>query len=154
YGCRARYEQQLCLPAAELARAVPAGLVRAAALTGSDLYWQEGSDVTVLFDVSDRASFLKAQEPFLGRARKAFSKGPKEGTDPYRGIAIESYVPPRREVSLYRATRLYRGGAGDVVVCSNSLAALRRVLDVLAGERPALARSLDFQYMRTVFVRD
>src|SRR5262249_47350211 len=67
---------------------------------------------------------------------------------------IESYVTPRREVSLYRAAGLYRGAGGDVVVCSNSPAALRRVLDVRAGKGAALAKAPDFRYMRTTFVRN
>jgi hypothetical protein len=63
-------------------------------------------------------------------------------------VTVESFVTPLREVSLHRAA------FGDYVVYSNSCAALRRVLDTRAGRRKALADSLDFQYMRTVFRRD
>src|SRR5262249_61825868 len=60
-------------------------------------------------------------------------------------VAVESYVTPLREVSLHRAS------LGDFVVYANSLAGLQRVIDTHQGRHKALADSLDFQYMRTVF---
>src|SRR5205823_14908841 len=45
---------------------------------------------------------------------------------------------------------------GNVAACSNSLPALRRVIALYArwGKGKALVDALDFQYMRTIFVRD
>jgi hypothetical protein len=148
HGVRARYERQLCLPGADLVRALPRGLVRALAVTGSDLFLLEGSDVTLLVDAAFPAGFRKVQDLFVARARKAHGEGLKETSEDYRGVRVEGFATPRREVSLYRAT------VGKVVVCSNSPTAIRHVIDTHAGSRKALAESLDFQYMRTVFVRD
>jgi hypothetical protein len=145
---RKRYETQLCLPSAELARAVPAKLVRAAALTGSDLFWQQGTDGTVLFHVTDADAFLKVQEPFLQRARKKWGGDLKETTTRFDKVEVKSFATPDRDVSLHRAV------LDNVVVCSNSLPALRRVLDAARDRRWALSDALDYQYMRTVFVRD
>src|SRR5262249_23724039 len=64
------------------------------------------------------------------------------------GVGIEGFVTPGREVSLYRVVVKER------VVLANSRAALHRVLDTMAGKRRSLAKSPDFQYMRTAFVRD
>src|SRR5207244_7592155 len=54
---RQRYEEQLCLPSARLAAKLPARTLRGVALTGGDLALREGSDVTVLFHVTDRDAF-------------------------------------------------------------------------------------------------
>jgi hypothetical protein len=145
---RQRYQEQLCLPGTDLARTLGPALVRSVAVTGSDPYVREGSDVTVLFHVSNRALFRAAVEPHLRAARKEFGARLEEGKDDYQGVEVESFVTPLREVSLHRAA------VGAYVICSNSPAALRRVLDTAAGRRKALADSLDFRYMRTVFRHD
>jgi hypothetical protein len=55
------------------------------------------------------------------------------------------FITPLREVSLHRAI------VGDFVIYSNSATGLRRVLDAHQGRLKALADSLDFQYMRSIF---
>jgi WD40 repeat protein len=145
YRLRQRYEKQLCLNTAALGKAVKPEVVRAVALTGSDVYLGEGSDVSVLFHVTDARAFLNAVEPFLGEARKEFGDRLHQEKTDYQGVAIESFVSPLREVSLHRAV------VGDVVIHSNSPVALRRILDTRAGRRKSLAGALDFRYMRTVF---
>jgi hypothetical protein len=141
-----RYQTQLCLPIKELAKAVPAKLVRGIALTGSDLFWMEGTDVTVIVDTSDPRALLKAIDGPLARARKLH--GLTRRIRAHGGVGIEGYASPGREVSLYRVVVRER------VVISNSRPALHRVLDTVAGKRRSLAKSPDFQYMRTAFVRD
>src|SRR5206468_6390279 len=69
----------------------------------------------------------------------------REGKADYHGVAVETFVTPLREVSLYRAA------LGDFVIYANSPNGLRCVLDAQHGRLPALADALDFQYMRTVF---
>jgi hypothetical protein len=61
------------------------------------------------------------------------------------GTTIETFVTPRREVSLHRAT------LGDFVIYSNSPAGVRRVIDAQRKGGKCLAESSDFKYMRTVF---
>lgn len=151
YGTRVRYERQLCLPAGELLQVLPAGLVRGLvrglAITGSDLFWTEGTDVTVLFDVTDPKRFLAVHDRLIARANWGQEEGQAGGTV-HRGVRIEGFTRTRREVSLYRSV------LGAIVVCSNSPTAIRHVIDVQAGARKALADALDFQYMRTVFRRN
>jgi hypothetical protein len=145
---RARYERQLCLRSTALGRLLGPAVIESLAVTGSDFYLREGSDVTVLFHVRNRDLFRAAVEPFLAEARQTFAGRLQEGRGEYEGLTIESFTTPLREVSLHRAF------VGDVVVYSNSLAAVRRVIDTHRGRLPALADSLDFQYMRTTFRRD
>jgi hypothetical protein len=143
-----RYERQLCLRSTELGKTLGPLVIKGIAVTGSDAYVREGSDVAVLFQVIDRGVFLAAVEPFLAEARQKFSGELTEAKTDYRGVTIESFVTPLREVSLYRA------GIGDVVVYANSPAGIRRVLDAAAGRLKSLSESLDFRYMRTVFRYD
>jgi hypothetical protein len=145
---RARYEKQLCLPDADLIRALNPRLIRGIAVTGSDLYFQAGTDVTVLFEASDVGLLLRAFDLFLDRVRAEQGEALRERKGNHRGVEVRSFVTPHREVSLHRAI------VGNVIVCSNSPVAVRRVIDVARGKRESLADSLDFQYMRTIFVRD
>ncbi|HEY7423755.1 MAG TPA: hypothetical protein VH682_05865 [Gemmataceae bacterium] len=145
---RARYEKQLCLPAARLAPKLGFTTLRELAITGSDLYWREGSDVSVLFHVTDLQRFFKAVDPFIQEARDEFAAALQESKADHKGVTVESFVTPLREISLHRAV------LGNFVICSNSPVALRRILDARAGRIPSLAGALDFQYMRTVFHRD
>jgi hypothetical protein len=148
YGVRPRYQKQLCLESTALARTLGPAIIRGVAVTGSDPYIREGSDVSVIFHVKSRSLLLAALEPHIEAARKEFGPRLREKKAEYQGDTIESFVTPLREVSLHRAA------VGDFVVYSNSPAALQRILDTHAGKRKALAQSLDFQYMRTVFRRD
>ena len=143
-----RYEKQLCLKSTGLAKTLGPALIRDVAITGSDLYVREGSDVTVIFNVKDTKLFLGAVNGFIDEARKEYGGQLKETKTQYKDETVESFTTPLREVSLHRAA------VGSYVIYSNSLVGLQRVLDARAGRRPNLADSLDFQYMRTVFSRD
>jgi len=145
YRLRQRYERQLCLRSTALAKTLGPLVIRELAVTGSDGYLREGSDVTVLFHVRNRELFLAAVEPFLQDARKEWGSQLRQREESYQGISVESFVTPLREVSLHRAT------LGDFVVYSNSPAAVRRIIDTQQGRGLALADALDFQYMRTIF---
>jgi hypothetical protein len=148
YGLVARYERQLCLSLDGLAASVPPTAVRAIAITGSDGYLVEGSDVAVLILVQDANAFQAAAEPYLAAERKEFGARLQQSTVTYEGVQIEQFVSPHREVSLHRTA------LGDVLVYANSSAGIRRVIDTAQGRHKALAESLDFQYMRTIFRAD
>jgi hypothetical protein len=148
YQLKDRLEQQLCLKSTKLARIFGPAVVKSLALTGSDPYLREGSDVAVIFHVASKPLFQSAAEPHLKEARGNFAGKLKEDKQTYRDIVIESFVSPLREVSLHRAF------FDDFIVYSNSPAGIRRVIDVHKGKLKSLAQSLDFQYMRTVFAAD
>jgi hypothetical protein len=145
YGIKERLEKQLCLRSTLLGKTFGPLVVKSLAVTGSDGYLREGSDVTVLFQVADRKLFKGTVDGFIREARKEFGKGLHESKQVYHKIPIESYATALREVSLHRAM------FGDYVVYSNSPAGLRRVIDTYQGRHKRLSNSLDFQYMRTVF---
>jgi hypothetical protein len=145
YRLRERYERQLCLRSTWLGKTLGPLVVRGVAVTGSDPYVREGSDLTVIFHVTSRQAFLAAVEQFLQEARKEHGGRLKEGKEDYHGVTVERFVTPLREVSLHRAA------GGDFVIYSNSPAGLRRVLDAHRGRLKSLRGSLDFRYMRSVF---
>src|SRR5215510_13405467 len=118
------------------------------ALTGNDPYLREGSDLTILFQTVNKKLFLSGVDQFLQEARQEFGKDLKETTYDCKGATVEQFSTPLREVSLHRAV------VDDVVVYSNSEAGMRRVLQAHKGDIKPLARSLDFQYMRTVMRLD
>jgi hypothetical protein len=145
---RERYERQLCLKSTVLAKTLGPALVKGVAVTGSDPYVREGTDVTVIFHVANRPLFLAAVEGFLQQARKEHRRRLREDREKYHGTTIETFVTPLREVSLHRAV------VGDFVIYANSPVGVRRVLDAHEGRSKRLAEASDFRYMRTVFPPD
>ncbi len=144
YQLRRKYESQLCLPSKQVAEILDPALIHGVSVSGSDLYLRDGSDVTVIFHVNDQKQFLKSVAPFLEQARQAHGKHIQESRHKHQGFVIQSMVTPHREVSLYRAE------AGDYIIYSNSLIAVKHVLDTRQGWRKSLAQSPDYQYLRTV----
>ena len=145
YFLKEKYEKQLCLRSTWQGKSFGPAIVRSMALTGSDGYLREGSDITVLFHVNNAKVFLNGVEPFIQEARKELGSKLKETKVDYQGVWLESFVSPLREVSLNRAT------IGDYVIYSNSPVGLRRVIDVYQKRHKSLWDALDFQYMRTVY---
>lgn len=148
YRLKDRYEQQLCLRSTILGKTLGPLVIKGIGITGSDAYLREGSDVAILFQVVKSDLFLAAVEPFLSNARKQWGQQLKESKSEHRGITIESFVTPLREVSLHRAS------FDAYVIYANSSVGLRRIIDCYRGESKRLSQMLDFQYMRTVFRYD
>src|SRR5262249_46832983 len=69
YQLKQRYERQLCLRSTVLGKTLGPLVIRGVAVTGSDGYVREGSDITVLFHVVNRGLFLAAVAPFIKEAR-------------------------------------------------------------------------------------
>ncbi len=148
YRLKQRYEQQLCLRSTTLGRTLGPLVIKELALTGSDAYLREGSDVTIIFHVNNKGLFLGGVDAFLKEARQKFGDSLTESKSTHLEIPIESYVTPQREVSCHRAV------FDDYIVYSNSPVGLRRVLDCYKGKSKRLSEVLDFQYMRTIFQAD
>lgn len=142
-----RYERQLCLNLESLAKPLK-DAVSEVALTGSDAYLREGSDMTVLFRVKDAATFSKAITSGIDAVKKEYTDPLNSSESEHLGVKISSLQSALREVSLHRAT------IDDVEIFSNSLIAVHRVIESAKEKRKRLGDSLDFQYMRTVFRAD
>lgn len=142
---RQHYERQLCLKSTALGKLLGPTVVKGIAVTGNDPYLREGTDITVIFEVANRAFFRSTVDGFLKEARQEHGDRLREGREDYHGTMIETFVTPLREVSLHRAT------LEDFVIYSNSPAGVRRVIDAQQESGKCLANASDFKYMRTVF---
>jgi hypothetical protein len=135
-----RYETQLGLARTALSRALGKEVVAQIALVGSDPYLREGSDVSVLFQVKQRGLFEAGLAGTLAlRAREHGSV--TAATTTYQGVDVRIATSPDGAVRQHRAT------VGDVEIVSNSLGAVKRILDAIKGKRPRLADEKDFAYL-------
>lgn len=141
HGTRPRTLRQLCLPDNILARLLGPTVIKEIAITGSDPYLVNGSDVTVLFHVTTKEAFQAAVDlPFL-QAKQTYNNAHQDDVT-HQGVTIERLVDPRRRVSCHRCW------VGDVCMYSNSLVALQRAIDAARGTIPSLEKAADFKYMR------
>ena len=136
----ARYETQLGLARTALARALGKEVVAQVALAGSDPYLREGSDVSVIFQVLRRSLFDVGLAGTLG-ARAAEHGGVTMTTVPHEGVDV------RVATSADGAVRQHRATVGDLEIVSNSLVAIKRILDTIKGKHPRLADEKDFAYL-------
>lgn len=135
-----RYETQLGLARTALSRALGKEVVAQVALVGSDPYLREGSDVSVIFQVKQRALFEAGLAGTLAtRAREHGSVAAT--TTAYQGVDVKIMTSPDGAVRQHRAT------VGDTEIVSNSLGAVKRILDAIKGKRPRLADEKDFAYL-------
>jgi hypothetical protein len=114
------------------------------ALTGSDPYLHDGSDLALILRVKNRPLFEKQMARYREEA-KARRTDARESTEVHREVAIEGLSTPDRRLSSYRAD------LGDFRVYANSLPALKRIIDVRKGALASLAQAKDFLYLRTIF---
>jgi hypothetical protein len=133
YRLREHYWKQLALPAGG------PKYVREAAIVGSDLHFRMGTDLTLLFVLSDENAF-RAE---IDAARKAV--GLTAGRDQHEGTELVTYVGPAGGIPVTWAF------VGGVAVCSNSPAAIRRVIDVVKRAEPSVADTPEFRLMRALF---
>jgi hypothetical protein len=131
---------QLGLERSQLARTLGTAVVADLAIVGSDPYVREGSDVTILFRVKQKALFDGALANALQHHNETHPAPGAAGVDA-GGVTI------RISRSLDGAVRQHRATVGDLEIVSNSLAATRHVLEVIAGRAPRLSDEPDWKYM-------
>ena len=122
-----RLTAQVVLPTDRAARPLYDAAVGEVALTGNDLYFREGTDVTFLFALKQPEAFRLFTEAALAAAVKARPDAVRE-TGAYQGVAYTHVATPDRAIHLFAADP--RPG---LHVRSNSLTGLRCVLDAIAG---------------------
>ena len=137
---RQRIQAQLCLPEGLLSKALGTALVRDVAITGSDPFLREGTDITVIFEAVSPDAFRKTVDvPWDAAARD--NPGAKRDSTTTGGVRVESIVSADRSVSAYRAFD------GNLAFYSNSLPALERVLALRGATTGSVAASPDYRYM-------
>ncbi|MES1186800.1 MAG: hypothetical protein ABUL60_23510 [Myxococcales bacterium] len=139
-GSLPRYLAELGVETGDLSRVLGPEVVQDFALTGSDPYVHEGSDVTLVFRLKSpllfRAALLKALA-----THGAAHGGTQNSSFTHEGTTVEVARSPDGRVRQHHAV------VGELELVSNSAAAIKRVISTIQGKAPKLADELDFQYM-------
>ncbi len=135
-----RYETQLGLQRSQVSRVLGPQVVTDLAVVGSDPYLREGSDLTFIFRAKSRTAFQAGLVSALAGHLAAHGKQTSQTVD-YAGEKITVTRSQDGEV------RQHRADVGGFSLVSNSLGAIKAVVDTLKGRAPALADALDFRYM-------
>ena len=146
-----RLKAQLAIQTDPLTRPFYDMVVEEVALTGSDLYFREGTDVTMLFAVKQPEVFRLRMDGFLEAAAKSRPDAVRStGQDPGRRLRARSPRP----TGPSRRSRPIRG---RTCTCgATRRPALERVLaaiDRRAGRVARLGDAAEFKYIRTLMPR-
>lgn len=145
-----RLQRQLAVVTDALTRPFYDLVVDEVAVTGSDLYVREGSDVTLLFGLRQPRLFRVRMNGFLNSFQKS-TPGAIRSEGEHRGVKYTHVTSPDRVVHVYSAYP-----KPDLHVRSNSLPGLLRVLDAIQGKRldgspvTRLGETDEFRYIRTL----
>lgn len=140
-GTSARYLAELGLERTELARVFGPAAIAAVAVTGSDPYVHEGTDVTLLFDVKAPPLFETALAKAL--ATHTAVHGPTTDT-----TSVHGGVTIRSTRSADGRIRRERASVAGLELVSNSPAAIRRVISAALGKAPRLSDEPDLHFLR------
>ncbi len=135
-----RYQRELGLGRSGLAKALGHTAVSRLAITGSDPYLRDGSDVSFIFEVASQAIFDTELARHLADWQ-AKVDGVTRTEVLHNGHVIAIHVDPLGLVRQHRAQ------VGNLAVVSNSEAACKRVLDAIDGTKPRLSDEPDLRYM-------
>jgi hypothetical protein len=128
-------------------------IVEEVAVTGSDLFVAEGSDVTLLFRAREPATLKARMDGFLANAVKA-RKDATRTEGKYLGVPYVHLTTPERDLHVFSAYP-----EPNLHVRSNSEVGLRRVLEAIKGKTPdgkkvtRLGNTDEFAYVRTLMPR-
>jgi hypothetical protein len=142
-----RYEKMLVIERTGLAEALGHVVADGVALTTSDPYLREGSDLSLVFKVKSRPALIAALNQFEANARKVHPDLEeafwKDGT-----TIVRRLFTPDGEIEQNRVE------FGDVLIISNSRGAIRAFLDAQKPGGRKLADEGDFQYLRAKYPFD
>ncbi|MBN2474931.1 MAG: hypothetical protein JXB62_10015 [Pirellulales bacterium] len=144
-----RLKQQLAMETDLLTRPFYDMVVDEVAITGNDLYFREGSDVTVLFSVKQPDVFRARMDGFLQSAEQS-RRDTVRSTGTISGVEYVQVATPDRAIHVFSAYP-----KPTLHVRSNSKAALQRVLEAIAGQGDVgrLGEATEFKYIRTLMAR-
>jgi hypothetical protein len=142
-----RYEAQLVLERLGLAEKVGHLATSGVAIAIGDPFVRDGTDVSLLFQVTNRAMLLSAFELYEANAH---AKRPDLTVSTYtiEGFEVRRLSTPDRVHDQHRVE------LGNLLIISNSRAALTQLIAVHQGKAKALSQAGDFLYMRNLYPFD
>ncbi len=142
-----RYEAQLVVERSALSEALGNLAADGVALVVGDPFVREGTDISVLFKIKEETLLLASLGTYEAKAR-ANHPDLAETTYEVGALSVRRLSTPDRQVDQHRVK------LGDVLVISNSRAAIERFAAVADGREPSLAKSGDFKYFRAKYPFD
>lgn len=135
---------QLALKENKLARNFYNTVIEEMAIAGSDPFVLNGSDITLLFKLKNKFLFKSTLESYRKSFIESHHAVPK--TIVWQNREIKSLTTSDRKVSSY-----YIELTPDIIVLSNSLEAVKKILACAEKKSSSLAELSDFQYMQSVW---
>jgi hypothetical protein len=148
-----RLRKQLVIETNKALRPLYDGVVDDVALTGSDLFFGEGSDVTMVFRLKQPKLFRDRMDGFISKAAKD-RKDAKKIDGEYLGVKYEHLTTPERDLHVFSAYPEEK-----IHVRSNSKAAFFRVLAAIKGKDAdgkavtRLGDTTEYAYIRSLMPR-
>jgi hypothetical protein len=139
-GTQQRYLAELGVETSDLSRVLGPEVVEDFAVTGSDPYLHEGSDVTLIFRLKSPLLFRAALQKALA-THGAVHGGTRASTFTHEGVTVDVARSPDGRVRQHHAL------VAELELVSNSPVAIRRVISAIQGKAPKLADESDFRYM-------
>jgi hypothetical protein len=139
-GTSARYLAELGLERTELARVLGPAAIDAVAVTGSDPYVHEGTDVTLLFQVKALPLFESSLAKALAM-HSAVHGATTDKTSVHEGVTVRSTRSANGRIRRERAS------VGGFELVSNSPGAIRRVISAALGKAPRLSDEADLHFL-------
>lgn len=147
-----RLRQQLAVETNPLARPFYDLVVREIAITGSDPFVNEGSDVTLLLRFDQDVVFRAQMDAYLAAAEKTVSNVTRT-EETWEGVPFVHLTSIGRDVHVFSAYP-----EKGLHVRSNSRTAFLRILKLIKGQGgrdiKSLAQSEEFAYVRTLMPAD
>lgn len=139
-----KYQDQLGLWHDDLDQLFADEAIAEFAVTGSDFFIAEGTDVTLLLRLRRPAAVRAVLDARLSEAQQRWPEIAQREFN-YRGRQVAARYTPDRTVSSFVVF------LDDYAVVSNSHRAIRRVIDTALQQTESLYDQLDYQYVTTLF---
>ncbi len=138
-----KLEDQLCLQRKSISRLFSEGAIDEIAITGSNVFFVEGTDVTILLRLKKPEAFEKEASRWLAEVKK---KRPDlvERRFNYQGHRLAARYTDDRMVSSFVVQ--YKNYA----VFSNSHVAIRKMVDTINGTVARLSDADDYRYISSL----
>lgn len=138
-----KLEDQLCLRRDSISRLFAEGIIDEVAATGLNVFFFEGTDVTILFRVKKPELFEKEADRWLAEVNAKRPDLVKREFN-YHGHKLAARYTDDRMVSSFVVRH------GNHVVYSNSHVAIRKMVDTINGTVPRLMDAEDYRYVSTL----
>jgi hypothetical protein len=136
-----RYQRQLGIINPELGKLLPPSLVSSVAITGSDLYFDTGTDTAIVYATEQPAlvaRLITAGWPLI----KTATPDAVESRETVGDVAYRALRSPDRVISAHVAE------LPGLVILTNSPVQIRRIAETRAGRVPPLAGLPEYVYFR------